>query len=71
MIPYVCNSPKEIRVIAYKSGLDFIVVQFSDLSIKKYTNRKTGISVVLLMKSFAHSQYGLSEFIAENNPEFE
>lgn len=51
-------------VIAYEYGVDFIRVQFSDLSIYRYTYAIPGTNDVDHMKRLADSGQGLNSFIS-------
>jgi hypothetical protein len=68
MKKYSSNSNHTPRVIGFETGDDFIILQFEDLSEKKYTNHLTGSHEVILMKFFAQSNEGLEEFLSHNNP---
>lgn len=71
MTRYVSGSGKQSGVIAYEIGFTFILVQFTNGKIYKYTYDTAGTGAVNEMKLLAEEQEGLSTFIAQNNPGFE
>lgn len=71
MKPYKSKSGKKSGVVAYETGLDFIVVQFSHGDVYSYTYQSAGKATVEKMKKLALAQKGLSTFIAQEQPGFE
>jgi len=71
MKPYSSRSGKKSGVIAFETGVDFIIVQFRGFETYRYSYKSAGASVVERMKLLALSQQGLSTFIAQYNPAYE
>ncbi|WP_152267108.1 hypothetical protein [Agriterribacter humi] len=71
MTPYSSKSGKKSGVTAYRSGTDFIAVQFNGKEVYTYTYRSAGRAAIETMKKLASAQIGLSTYIAQHNPAFE
>lgn len=71
MSPYSSKSGKKSGVTAYRSGTDFIAVQFNGKEVYTYTYRSAGRAAIETMKKLASEQKGLSTYIAQQNPAFE
>lgn len=71
MTPYSSKSGKKSGVTAYRSGIDFIAVQFNGKEVYTYTYRSAGSTAIEAMKKLASAQKGLSTYIAQHNPAFE
>jgi hypothetical protein len=69
--PYKSKSGKESGVIAYKTGTDFIVIQFRNKDVFTYTYKTAGEKTIEKMKALAANQMGLATFISQNEPAFE
>lgn len=52
-------------VLKYKTGVDFILIQFIDHSIYEYNYQATGKGNVEKMKQLASSGIGLNTFISQ------
>ena len=71
MTAYTSRSGKKSGVTAYRSGADFIIVQFNGKEVYTYTYRSAGRTSIGAMKKLASAQKGLSTYIAQHNPAFE
>jgi len=60
------NLTGKSRVLAYKTGEDFIEVQFKDRSVYVYKYSSNGQQNIDTMKTLAESGTGLDRFIQRN-----
>ena len=68
MKDYNCASCKPYQATGYEIGLIFIVVQFKNGSIYRYSNTSCGPLHVSNMKTLAIKGAGLSEYIIQYSP---
>ena len=68
---YISTSGKHPGVTGYQAGDDYILVQFKEHEVYKYTYRSAGEYAVQTMKDLARAQHGLSTFIAQHQPAYE
>jgi len=71
MRPYNSKSGKSSGVTGYISGKDYIVVQFNNNTIYKYSYKSAGRDAVETMKVLASAMKGLSTYISQYNPGYE
>ena len=70
MLSYVSTGGKELNATGYTTGRDYIIVEFQNKAIHKYTYLSAGSGAVEAMKQFAVKQAGLSTYIDQNKPAF-
>lgn len=71
MRPYSSKGGKKSGVTAFQIGRDYIVVQFNDSSIYKYSTRSAGNDAIQITIKLAKASQGLSTYIAQNDPGYE
>ncbi len=67
---YKSRGEKQSGVISYKTGKDFIEVQF-DGWLYTYTYGSAGKKAIEEMKKLAQANEGLSTFISQRHPQYE
>ncbi|HVX27677.1 MAG TPA: hypothetical protein VHB70_15100 [Parafilimonas sp.] len=67
---YKSRGEKQSGVISYKTGKDFIEVQFADW-LYTYSYASAGKKVIEEMKKHAKANEGLSTFISQHHPQYE
>ena len=71
MIPYKSKAGSRTKISAYEVGSDYIMIQFKNKVVHKYSYELTGKSAVEIMKKYAKYQSGLSSYIKVYSPVFE
>jgi hypothetical protein len=71
MHSYRSKSGKPSGVIGYEIGKDFILVEFTNREVYKYSYEMADKDVVERMKVLALNSLGLSTFISKNNPPYD
>jgi hypothetical protein len=70
MTPYKSRSGKKSGVAGYRIGADYIIVQFTNGTVYKYSYKSCGQTTTETMKQLARASLGLSTFISQNDPAY-
>ena len=70
MTPYK-SSNRRTSILGYESGEDYIIVEFKNGNILKYSYDKSGQKHVDTMKRYAKYASGLSSYIKLHQPAYE
>lgn len=71
LLPYKSASGKQSGVKSFYPGSDYIIVQFQNDELYKYSYASCGSGHVEKMKTLAARQQGLSTYISQHKPAYE